>query len=61
MPVTPVTLELAEPYRKLLGRGFDFLQAQNVGLFAVEKFLELHVAGADSVDVPRGDLHHVEA
>ena len=57
VPVAPVALELAEPDRQLVGRRLDLLQADDVGLLALEPLLQLRLPRADAVDVPGGDLH----
>src|SRR6516225_6095564 len=57
MPVAPVPLQLAEPHGDLIQRRLDFLQADNVGLFAFDPFLQLRLTSPDTVDVPRRDLH----
>ena len=57
VPVAPVALELAQPHRQLVDRGFDLLQAQHVRLLVLDELLKLRVAGTDAVHVPRGDLH----
>ena len=57
VPVAPVALELAQPDRKLIERGLQLLQAQHVGLLALDELLQLRVARADAVHVPRGDFH----
>ena len=57
MLVVLVLFELAEPHRKLIDRHLDFLQAENIELFFVEKFLNLRIARADPVDVPSRNLH----
>jgi len=57
MPVAPVALELAQPDRQLIERGLDLLQAQNVGLFAFNKFLDVRLARANAVHVPRRQFH----
>src|SRR5688572_32218561 len=56
VPVAPVTVQLTEPDGKLIERGFDLLQTQHVGLFSIEKIVELRLTGADTVDVPGRDL-----
>ncbi len=35
---------------------FDFLQQQQVGLFALQKIGDVGFAGADRIDVPGGDF-----
>jgi len=57
VPVAPVALELAQPDRQLIERGLDLLQAQNGGLFAFDEFLDVRLAGADAVHVPRRQFH----
>ena len=57
VPVAPVPLDLAQPHRKLVQRGFQLLEAQHVGLLALDELLELRIARANAVHVPRGDLH----
>ena len=41
----------------LVRRGFEFLQAEDVGLFARNPLGNLRVPRADAVHVPGGDLH----
>src|SRR6266702_4111961 len=43
--------------RHLIGARLDLLQAHDVRPVALEPVAELRLARADSVDVPRGDLH----
>jgi hypothetical protein len=57
VPVAPVALELAEPHRQLIERRLDLLQAQHVGLFAFDEFLDLRLPRPDAVDVPRRQFH----
>ena len=57
VPVAPVALELAQPHRQLIQRGFQLLQAEHVRPLALDELLQLRVARTDAVHVPRGDLH----
>jgi hypothetical protein len=56
VPVAPVALDLAEDKWDLIGRGFDFLQANDVRALLLDPGLNLGVARPDAVDVPGGDL-----
>ena len=56
VPVTPVALHLAERGRNLRGRGLDLLEADDVGVVAVQPLQELRLARANPIDVPGGDL-----
>ena len=38
-------------------RRLDLLQAEHVGLLALDELLHLRLPRADAVDVPGGDLH----
>ena len=60
VPVAPIPFDLAEPDRQLIHGRLDFLQTEDVGLLALEPFLELRLARPDPVDVPRGDLHRMD-
>jgi hypothetical protein len=57
VPVTPVAFHVAEPDRQLVLPRLDFLQADDVRPVAFNPFLHLCLPGANSVHVPRGDLH----
>ena len=57
VPVAPVALEVAQPHRQLVDGRLNLLQAEDIGLFAIEEILDLRLAGADAVDVPRRDFH----
>src|SRR4029077_10397441 len=57
VPVAPVPLQLAQPHGDLIQRRLDLLQAHDVGLFALDPFLQLRLTSSDTVDIPRRDLH----
>jgi hypothetical protein len=56
VPVAPVALEAEERLGNLLGRGFDFLQADDVRAVALDPLLNLRVTRPDAVDVPGGEF-----
>src|SRR6266536_3843847 len=58
VPECMVIVELAL-VRHLIGARLDFLQADDVGTIAREPVAELRGAGADSIDVPGGNLHKI--
>jgi hypothetical protein len=55
VPVAPVTLQLAERGRNLIGGSLDLLQAHDVGPIPGNPLLNLLLPRADPVDVPRRD------
>ena len=57
MPDGAVTGRLDVGDRKRLVGALQFLQADDVRLFAVEPFDQARQAGADAVDVVGGELH----
>src|SRR5262245_8898774 len=57
VPITRIALELANPDRQLIERRFDFLEAQDVRLLALDELLQFGLPCADPIDVPRGDFH----
>jgi hypothetical protein len=57
VPVAPVVVDVAQLERQLIQRGFDFLQADEVGLFGGEPVEQLALPRANAVDVPGSDLH----
>src|SRR5664279_673030 len=59
VPVRRVALGRDEGERKLLGRGLQLLQAENVGPLALEPLHDLQLPRPDSVHVPGDDLHRV--
>jgi hypothetical protein len=55
VPITPVALHLAEGRRHLVGRGFDFLQADYIRALLRDPLVNLRVTRPDAVDVPGGE------
>src|SRR4030095_2883187 len=60
VPIAPVAFDVAQPYRQLFDGRFDLLDAQDIGLLAVDELLELCLPRPDPVDVPRRDFHAVQ-
>jgi hypothetical protein len=58
VPVAPVAVEIEEQVGNLLGRGLDFLQADDVRTLPRDPFLDLRVPRPDAVDVPGGDFQN---
>src|SRR5262249_8123102 len=57
VPVAPVAFRGKKQRGYLVGRRFDFLQADDVGLLGSQQLLKLTLPGAHAVDVPGNDLH----
>src|SRR4030095_14730887 len=55
MPVIPVALHLEEDGGNLIGRGFDFLEADDVRALTRHPVLDFRVTCPDAVDVPGRD------
>ena len=58
VPVAPIALHLAEGRRYLFGRGFDFLQADDVRALLRDPLVDLRLSRPDAVDVPGRELEH---
>ena len=56
VPVAAVALELADGRRDLRLRGFNLLEADDIGLLALDPFAELRFARANAVHIPGGDF-----
>ena len=56
VPIAPVALHLAEGFRYLVGRRFDFLQTDDVRALMRDPVLDLRLPRPDAVDVPGGYL-----
>src|ERR1051325_3025564 len=56
VPVAAITLELTQRRRNLRGRGFQFLETDNVGLLALNPLEHLRFARTNPVHVPGGDF-----
>src|SRR5207253_11007917 len=58
VPEAPVAAHRADWLRHCVRRSFDFLEAEDVGLLALDPLQHFAGAGADAVHVPGGDLQH---
>ena len=60
VPVTAISLQLAERRRHLSHGRFELLQADHIRPLALDPFENLSLARTDPVDVPGGDFQHLE-
>jgi len=58
VPVAPISLQLAEEHRNLIGRSFDFLETHDIRTLALDPFLDLRLPRPDAVNVPCGEFQN---